>query len=134
MLTTPHVRPEVVELGAITGDGAARVGQRVRKRGRTTAVTEGVVASTDAAITLDFGVGIGVRTLHDQIRIETPRFADHGDSGAVLLDDGNRVVGLYCGGSPRRGFANPIGPVLDQLDVDLLTPGARGTPMPVRGA
>lgn len=134
MLTTPHVRPEVVGLGGIAGRGTARVGQRVRKRGRTTAVTEGVVASTDAAITLDFGVGIGVRTLHDQIRIETARFADHGDSGAVLLDDGNRVVGLYCGGSPRRGFANPIGPVLDQLDVELITPGARGTPRPVRGA
>ncbi|ONI82773.1 hypothetical protein ALI22I_40930 [Saccharothrix sp. ALI-22-I] len=135
MLTTPRVRPEVVGLGAVTGQANARVGQRVRKRGRTTAVTEGVVASTDAAITLDFGVGIGVRTLHDQIRIETPRFADHGDSGAVLLDDTNRVVGLYCGGSPDRGFANPIGPVLDQLDVDLLTaPGARGTRTPAHGA
>ncbi|WP_158846923.1 hypothetical protein [Saccharothrix deserti] len=134
MLTTPHVRPEVVELGAIAGRADARIGQRVRKRGRTTAVTEGVVASTDAAITLDFGVGIGVRTLHDQIRIETSRFADHGDSGAVLLDDTNHVVGLYCGGSPDRGFANPIGPVLDQLDVDLLTPGARGTRTPAHGA
>ncbi|GAB2996046.1 chymotrypsin family serine protease [Saccharothrix stipae] len=134
MLTTPGARPEVVGLGPVAGRARARVGQRVRKRGRTTAVTEGVVASTDAVITLDFGVGLGVRTLHDQIRIETPRFADHGDSGAVLLDDANRVVGLYCGGSPDRGFANPIGPVLDQLDVDLLTPGARGSPTPARGA
>lgn len=141
MLTTPRHRPEVVELGPVLGPGAARVGQRVRKRGRTTAVTEGVVASTDAAITLDFGVGLGVRTLHDQIRIETPRFADHGDSGAVLLDDDNRVVGLYLGGSPSRGFANPVEPVLDELDVELLTPGsrglspgARGSPTPGRGA
>ncbi|QFZ23615.1 chymotrypsin family serine protease [Saccharothrix syringae] len=134
MLTTPRHRAEVVGLGPVLGHAAAAVGQRVRKRGRTTAVTEGVVASTDAAITLDFGVGLGVRTLHDQIRIETPRFADHGDSGAVLLDDANRVVGLYLGGSRCRGFANPIAPVLDQLDVDLLTPGARGTPTPARGA
>ncbi|MFJ6670884.1 hypothetical protein ACIQMJ_07225 [Actinosynnema sp. NPDC091369] len=134
VLTTPRARPEVVGLGPVTGQARARVGDRVRKRGRTTAVTEGVVASTDAAITLDFGVGLGVRTLHDQIRIETPRFADHGDSGAVLLDDANRVVGLYCGGSPDRGFANPIGPVLDQLDVELITPGGRGTPTPAPGA
>ncbi|RKT57934.1 hypothetical protein C8E97_6666 [Saccharothrix australiensis] len=119
LLTTPRSRPEVVGVGAITGRGEARVGQRVRKRGRTTALTEGVVASTDAAITLDFGVGLGVRTLRDQIRVEGA-FADHGDSGAVLLDDDNRVVGLYCGGSARRGFANPIANVLDQLDVDLL--------------
>ncbi|MGM1061022.1 hypothetical protein [Saccharothrix sp. Mg75] len=134
MLTRARARPEVLGLGPVLGAGAAVVGQRVRKRGRTTAATVGVVASTDAAITLDFGVGLGVRTLRDQIRIETPRFADHGDSGAVLLDDANLVVGLYCGGSPDRGFANPVGPVLDQLDVDLLTPGARGTPTPGRGA
>ncbi|MBB5806371.1 hypothetical protein F4560_006139 [Saccharothrix ecbatanensis] len=134
MLTTPCVQLDVVELGPVLGQAEARIGQRVRKRGRTTAVTEGVVASTDAAIRLDFGVGLGVRTLYDQIRVETPGFADHGDSGAVLLDDANLVVGLYCGGSPRRGFANPIRPVLDQLDVDLLTPGARGLPTPVPGA
>ncbi|MEU4740364.1 hypothetical protein AB0G02_07810 [Actinosynnema sp. NPDC023658] len=134
MLTTPRARPEVVGLGPITGRAEARVGQRVRKRGRTTAVTEGVVASTDAAITLDFGVGLGVRVLHDQIRIETPRFADHGDSGAVLLDDANRVVGLYCGGSAERGFANPVDPVLDQLDVDLITLGAPEPRRPAHGA
>ncbi|QQQ76119.1 hypothetical protein IOD16_34610 [Saccharothrix sp. 6-C] len=133
-LTTPRARAEVVGLGAVTGQARARVGDRVRKRGRTTAVTEGVVASTDAVITLDFGVGLGVRRLYDQIRIETPRFADHGDSGAVLLDDANRVVGLYCGGSPDRGFANPVGPVLDQLDVELITPGGCGTPTPAPGA
>ncbi|MFD1148959.1 chymotrypsin family serine protease [Saccharothrix hoggarensis] len=134
MLTTPHVRPEVVGLGPVRGWADARVGQRVRKRGRTTAVTEGVVASTDAAVTLDFGVGIGVRTLRDQIRVESPRFGDHGDSGAVLLDDANHVVGLYLGGSRDRVFANPIGPVLDQLDVDLITPGAPAPRRPGRGA
>ncbi|MFD7652991.1 hypothetical protein ACFV4N_03325 [Actinosynnema sp. NPDC059797] len=134
MLTTPRHRAEVAELGPVRGHAGAEVGRRVRKRGRTTGVTEGVVASTDAAITLDFGVGLGVRTLHDQIRIEAPRFADHGDSGAVLLDDANRVVGLYLGGSGSRGFANPIEPVLDQLDVDLLTCGAPGSPTPGRGA
>ncbi|WP_433266131.1 hypothetical protein ACQPZF_39995 [Actinosynnema sp. CS-041913] len=119
LLTTPRARAEVVGVGPVAGQGKARVGQRVRKRGRTTALTEGVVASTDAAITLDFGVGLGVRTLRGQIRVEGA-FADHGDSGAVLLDDDNRVVGLYCGGSRLRGFANPIANVLDQLDVDLL--------------
>ncbi|MEU7531368.1 hypothetical protein AB0A74_36940 [Saccharothrix sp. NPDC042600] len=125
LLTTPRVRPEVFGVGPVAGPGRAEVGQRVRKRGRTTALTEGVVASTDATITLDFGAGLGVRTLQHQIRVEGP-FADHGDSGAVLLDDDNRVVGLYCGGSGKRGFANPIADVLDQLDVDLIAPNPAG--------
>ncbi|SEP82374.1 hypothetical protein SAMN05216188_101600 [Lentzea xinjiangensis] len=117
-------RAEVVDVGAVTGAAPAEVGSTVRKRGRTTGLTYGVVASTDATVRLDFGDGIGVRTLRDQIRVHSAEhFGDHGDSGAVLVDADNRVVGLYVAGSGSTGFANPIGPVLRQLDVELLTPG-----------
>jgi hypothetical protein len=76
-------------------------------------------------VSLDFGNDLGVRTLRDQVRVQAApghRFGDHGDSGAVLLDDTNHVVGLYCAGNPDGsiGFANPIDQVLDQLDVNLL--------------
>ncbi|GAA2663136.1 MULTISPECIES: S1 family peptidase [Actinosynnema] len=134
LLHARHTSPEVVGLGPVLGAADARVGSPVRKRGRTTGITAGVVASTDAVIRLDYGAGIGVRTLHDQIRVETPGFGDHGDSGAVLLDEENHVVGLYCAGSPHRSFANPVGPVLDQLDVYLLTPGGLGSRTLGRGA
>ncbi len=118
-------RAEVVDLGPVRGRAAAVVGTAVRKRGRTTGVTEAVVASTDASVSLDFGNDLGVRTLRDQVRVQAApghRFGDHGDSGAVLLDDTNHVVGLYCAGNEigSIGFANPIDHVLDQLDVDLL--------------
>lgn len=118
-------RAEVVGLGPVRGRAKAVVGTAIRKRGRTTGLTEAVVASTDASVSLDFGNDLGVRTLRDQVRLQAPpghRFGDHGDSGAVLLDDTNHVVGLYCAGNPDGsiGFANPIDHVLDQLDVDLL--------------
>ncbi|HEX8869319.1 MAG TPA: hypothetical protein VF821_26900 [Lentzea sp.] len=117
-------RAEVLEIGAITGAAKAVIGSTVRKRGRTTELTYGVIVSTDATLRLDFGDGIGVRTLRDQIRVHSAdRFGDHGDSGAVLVDADNRVVGLYVAGSGSTGFANPIEPVLRQLDVELLTPG-----------
>jgi hypothetical protein len=117
-------RAEVLDIGAITGWATARIGSTVRKRGRTTGLTHGMIASTDATLRLDFGDGIGVRTLRDQIRVHSSeRFGDHGDSGAVLVDADNRVVGLYVAGSGSTGFANPIEPVLRQLDVELLTPG-----------
>ena len=117
-------RAEVVDIGAITGTADAVIGSTVRKRGRTTGLTYGVIASTDATLRLDFGDGIGVRTLRDQIRVHSSeRFGDHGDSGAVLVDADNRVVGLYVAGSGSTGFANPIEPVLRQLDVELITPG-----------
>ncbi|KJK52804.1 hypothetical protein UK23_02225 [Lentzea aerocolonigenes] len=117
-------RAEVVDVGAITGAAQATIGSTVRKRGRTTGLTYGVIVSTDATLRLDFGDGIGVRTLRDQIRVHSSeRFGDHGDSGAVLVDADNRVVGLYVAGSGSTGFANPIEPVLRQLDVELLTRG-----------
>lgn len=117
-------RAEVLDIGAITGTAKAVIGSTVRKYGRTTGLTHGMVASADATLRLDFGDGIGVRTLRDQIRVRSAeRFGDHGDSGAVLVDADNRVVGLYVAGSGPTGFANPIEPVLRQLDVELLTPG-----------
>lgn len=127
-------RAEILDIGAVTGSAPAPVGTPVRKRGRTTALTHGVVASTDATIAVDFGDGIGVRKLRDQLRIDScaGRFGDHGDSGSVLVDVENRVVGLYCAGtaSGSTGFANPIDPVLDQLDVDVLTPDVPSTRTP----
>ncbi|ANZ37441.1 hypothetical protein BBK82_16680 [Lentzea guizhouensis] len=117
-------RAEVLDIGALTGTAPAVVGSSVRKRGRTTGLTYGVVTSVDATVRLDFGGGIGVRTLRDQIRVHSAeRFGDHGDSGAVLVDADNRVVGLYVGGTGSTGFANPVDPVLRLLDVELLTPG-----------
>lgn len=117
-------RAEVLDIGAITGSATATIGSTARKRGRTTELTYGVITSTDATVRLDFGDGIGRRTLRDQIRVySSERFGDHGDSGAVLVDADNRVVGLYVAGSGSTGYANPIEPVLRQLDVELLTPG-----------
>ncbi|MFS8098081.1 S1 family peptidase, partial [Lentzea alba] len=104
-------RAEVLDIGAITGTANAIIGSTVRKRGRTTELTYGVIASTDATLRLDFGHGIGIRTLRDQIRVHSSeRFGDHGDSGAVLVDADNRVVGLYVAGSGSTGFANPVEP------------------------
>ncbi|MFD5827656.1 hypothetical protein [Lentzea sp. NPDC060358] len=128
-------RAEVVDIGALTGTAEAEVGSTVRKRGRTTELTHGVITSTDATVRLDFGGGIGVRTLRDQIRVySAERFGDHGDSGAVLVDADNRVVGLYVAGSGPTGFANPVAAVLRQLDVELLTRGVPESRTPARGA
>ncbi|MET9228516.1 hypothetical protein [Lentzea sp. NPDC003310] len=124
-------RAEVLDVGAVRGSTPAVVGSTVRKRGRTTGLTHGVIESVDATLRLDFGGGIGVRTLRDQIRVHSAeRFGDHGDSGAVLVDADNLVVGLYVAGSGSTGFANPIEPVLRQLDVDLLTPGVPASRRP----
>ncbi|MGO1050525.1 hypothetical protein [Crossiella sp. CA198] len=116
-------RREIAQLGRPGGCAPALLGSLVRKRGRTTGLTQGVVVSTDVTLCLDYGDSLGRRRLRDQIRVTAAEgiFGDRGDSGAVLVDPDNQVVGLHCAGTlgGGSGFANPITRVLDELDVVL---------------
>ena len=117
---------QVPGVGALAGTAPAAVGAAVRKRGRTTGLTFGTVDTVDLTLTLDYGGGIGNRTLSRQVGVkpDTSRsasFGGPGDSGSVLVDGANRVVGLYFAGFEGAGYgvANPIGPVLSALGVGL---------------
>lgn len=114
----------IEEIGAVKGQAAATLNSAVRKRGRTTGLTYGTVTSVDASVTINYGDGLGNHTLKNQIRIEpdtskSAQFSDHGDSGSVVVDAANKVIGLMFGGSPAATYANPIQFVLDELNVDL---------------
>jgi hypothetical protein len=118
----------ITGIGSVRGTAAATVGLAVRKRGRTTELTHGTVTSVDYTTSIDYGDGLGVRTLRNQIRIavdtaHSTQFGDHGDSGSVVVNADRRVVGLYFGGNAAGtvGVANPIAFVLDELGVDLCT-------------
>ena len=43
-----------------------------------------------------------------------------GDSGAVVVDAENYVVGLLYAGSKTSSLVSPIGPVLQALNVEIL--------------
>jgi hypothetical protein len=128
VLLTPRRlhRPSIVDIGAVTGTAFATRGTVVRKRGRTTGLTTGRITSVDTTVLMDYRDGLGVRVLRDQVRIEAVGgglMGDYGDSGSAVVDPDNRVVGLYVAGNPSGtvAFASPIGKVLDELDVDLIT-------------
>lgn len=116
----------VTGIGAVAGSAAAEPGMEVQKRGRTTEHTFGTVASTEATLSLDYGEGLGTRTFRRQVRITTDtarseRFSDGGDSGSVVMDGDNNVVGLLFAGATDGSttFANPVATALDELGVDL---------------
>lgn len=118
---------EIQGIGDVKGTALATIGMAVRKRGRTTELTHGNVVSVDATVQLDYGHDIGVRILHNQVRIATdtalsPRFSNGGDSGSVVVDASNKVVGLLFAGSTDGSMtlANPIAAALSELDVTLL--------------
>lgn len=129
--------------------------ERVRKVGRTTGRTVGIVVSVntfgytkklngDLLLIHDFieilldpafddGHGHGV----GKNRIGRKSFAEDGDSGSIVVDKDNKAVGMVFGGPPaaqRQGstygvtWASHILPVLTALDVYIPTnPDNRGT-------
>jgi hypothetical protein len=114
----------VAEIGNLKGTKAATLGMAVRKRGRTTGLTYGSVDGLAATVNVDYGPGLGVRRLSNQISIRTdtarnPMFSDHGDSGSVIVDDAGFVVGLLFAGAGANTVANPISAVQAELNVTL---------------
>ncbi len=125
----------ILDIGDVAGSANATVGMQVRKRGRTTELSDGTVESIHATVVVPFGDGIGDITFQDQILIRgnpSPNgvFGISGDSGSAVVNGSREVVGLYFAGnnaSPGMpegviGIANPIDAVLTALNVRLCVP------------
>ena len=115
----------VVGIGNVNGTATAVLGSAVRKRGRTTALTYGTIDGLSGSVNVNYGAGLGTRTLTDQIFIKADTahnamFSDHGDSGSVIMDSNNNVVGLLFAGSGDTTIANPIAFVQSELNVTVL--------------
>jgi hypothetical protein len=108
--------------------GAANRGARVWKHGAATGHTTGIVLDHQHVETAM--LWNGNRHAPNQILIRSlpgnaapdgvDRFAAAGDSGALVFDEKDRVVGLLWGAS-RSGeaVACHIGPLLDSLAIDI---------------
>ncbi|MEV6827927.1 hypothetical protein [Amycolatopsis sp. NPDC051102] len=114
----------VAEIGDVRGSKAAALGMAVRKRGRTTGLSYGTVDGIAATVNVDYGDGLGVHTLANQVSIAADTahnaiFSDHGDSGSVIVDSDGYVVGLLFAGAGASTVANPISAVLSELNISL---------------
>jgi len=108
-IATPIVRddvaPEVLHIGRVKGDAEPEIDMAVRKSGRTTRYTEGVVTATD--VTLRVGYSHGSLVFTDQFLVSARGgFSGPGDSGSLIVDRENRAVGLLFAGSPFTTVAN----------------------------
>lgn len=109
------------------GIGKVEVGDKVWKAGRTTGYTEGVVKYLNHDMKVNAGGEYGTLTFADQLVIEDKRgsnyqFVAGGDSGSLLLNMDNEVVGLVFAGStepPYVGVISPIKYVTGMLDVEI---------------
>lgn len=112
------LRRDLLNLGSFAGTVAPVLGAAVRKSGRTTGVTDAVIADVSASVSV-IGYPQGALTFENQIVIEDGNPSARGDSGSLWIDRSHRVVGLNFAGSPGRSIANPIAAVIDALDIDI---------------
>ncbi|HEX6926715.1 MAG TPA: hypothetical protein VF167_14940 [Longimicrobiaceae bacterium] len=120
---------EIVDIGAIAGKALPVLDEPVRKRGRTTGLTHGFVDDLALSVSIDYGNGLGEVVLTNQIGIEvdssqSTEFGNSGDSGSVVVNASNEIIGLYFAGTEdgSYGVANRIDPVLTALNVQLCSP------------
>jgi hypothetical protein len=94
----------------------------VRKCGRTSGLTRGVVTDVSATIKLRFPSGMAL--MSEQILIQGlggSVFSEPGDSGSLVVEEGSDLpLGLLCGGSSRFTLANQIDQVLTGLGVSFV--------------
>ena len=130
-ITVPatSILPEICTVGKVTGVLGPMEGMMVKKHGRTTGYTEGVIVEeeTDALIYLDPADPKQVARFRNQIKIQTispyTEFGNSGDSGSlVVAKTTNKAVGLCFAGHDdgSYGLANPIGTVLRILKIKLV--------------
>jgi len=116
------VGPRIHTIGAIAAPvNQAALYQSVRKRGRTTLHTVGVILDLSADIRVRYGTRVA--SFEDQLMISGVGgpFSDGGDSGSLVVDAVTRspVALLFAGGNGST-FATPIQRVLDRFGVEII--------------
>ncbi len=114
-LTPNEVKEDILNIGTVTKMAYPKINSVVRKSGRSSGLTSGMVVDTNASIMIDYGSF--ATTFTDQIIIN-PAIALSGDSGSLLVDEGNRAVGLVLAGSDKITVANKITNVAAKLNIN----------------
>ncbi len=108
------INPRIMEIGEVRGVAEAEVGMPIIKSGRTTGLTEGTIQAVHVTVQVEMEDGEQA-AFQDQV-LATP-MSQGGDSGALVLDDQRRAVGLLFAGSDKTTVFNRIQNVMGQLDI-----------------
>jgi hypothetical protein len=90
-------------------------GTKVHKVGAFSAETWGAVQGIELLTKIPYGNDIALFSKH----IVISAFAQPGDSGALVLDEQNRAVGIHIGSAQGMSICTPIRRILDALQCRL---------------
>ncbi len=115
-LNESDVINEILHAGSIAGVTEADLDMEVKKSGRTTGLTSGVIEQVDATVRVNFGAG---KTALFTDQLIAGAMSQGGDSGSVVLTEDNDVVGLLFAGSINTTVINRIQNVFGEMDLTL---------------
>ena len=115
-LNDADIKDEILNIGAIQGTVAGELGMAIKKSGRTTGFTTGVIQQVDVSANVQYGAG-RIAVFTDQLLAGA--MSQGGDSGSAVLDDNNRLTGLLFAGSDTTTIINRIENVFSALGVSL---------------
>lgn len=106
---------EILGIGVPTGFADAQVMDGIKKSGRTTEVNHGTVTDTQAAARVDYGGGRVARFAN---QILTTNISEGGDSGSLVLNESDKIVGALFAGSNAVTIVNKISNIIDALGLE----------------
>jgi len=113
------VSDEILDIGVPSGVASPEIGLKVRKSGRTTCLTHGVIDTVNLTVRVSYEYKTAL--FRDQIGIQPSQglFSSGGDSGsAIVTEDGAKLVGLlFAGSNTGYTIANKIQNVMEELNV-----------------
>lgn len=114
---------EILEIGVITGTKAPSLGMPLRKFGRTTGYTEGIVTLINATVDVGYTTHAGKQTARFVGQVMTNNMSQGGDSGSLIVEQNSQnAVGLLFAGSSSATIFTPIDRVLSKLGIVLVKP------------
>jgi len=111
-----NIKPEILDIGVVSGTEDAHVGMDVKKTGRTTEHTTGKIQLINATVQVQYGAG-KVAVFENQLI--SGYMSKGGDSGSLLVSSDNKAVGLLFAGSDQVTIYNPIKSVLGSLRITI---------------
>ena len=115
-LNPEDVSDEILQIGTIQGTIVGELGMAIKKSGRTTELTTGVIEQVDVSVNVQYGEG-QIAMFTDQLMAGA--MSQGGDSGSAVLDDNNRLVGLLFAGSDTTTVINRIENVFSALGISV---------------
>lgn len=109
------LKDEILDIGTPAGFAEAQINEAIKKSGRTSELTHGTVLDIYGVARVNYGKH-GTAIFEDQI-ITTP-IAQPGDSGSLVFNEENKLVGMLFAGSDAFTIVNKITNVMNALGLN----------------